>query len=215
MSEGATTTAEVATASGGEDRILTVPNLITFVRLCCLPLFLYLLFGRHNRPAAGWLLAGLGVTDFADGYIARHFNQVSNLGKVIDPVADRLLFFVGITAILVDGTAPLWIGIAVLARETVVSAATLILAAKGAARIDVIWFGKAGTFALMMAFPAFLGSHSTLSYADALGVLAWGTAIPGLVLSYLAAVMYVPMGRRALAEGRQTGEFDEGADPAR
>ena len=215
MSEGATTTAEVATASSGEDRILTVPNLITFVRLCCLPLFLYLLFGRHNRPAAGWLLAGLGVTDFADGYIARHFNQVSNLGKVIDPVADRLLFFVGITAILVDGTAPLWIGIAVLARETVVSAATLILAAKGAARIDVIWFGKAGTFALMMAFPAFLGSHSTLSYADALGVLAWGTAIPGLVLSYLAAVMYVPMGRRALAEGRQTGEFDGGADPAR
>lgn len=196
-----------AAGEAGEDRIWTIPNAITFVRLCCLPIFLYLLFGRHNRAAAGWLLAALGITDFADGYIARHFNQVSNLGKVIDPVADRLLFFVGITAILVDGTAPLWIGILVLAREVAVSVATLALAAKGAKRIDVIWFGKAGTFGLMMAFPAFLGSHSTLSYAGALGVLAWVTAIPGLCLSYLAAVMYVPLGRKALAAGRADGSI--------
>jgi cardiolipin synthase len=189
-------------AAAGEDRILTVPNLITFGRLCCLPIFLYLLFGRDNRAAAGWLLAVLGITDFADGYIARHFDQVSTLGKIIDPVADRLLFFVGISAILVDGSAPLWIGILVLAREAAVSLATLALAARGARRIDVNWFGKAGTFALMMAFPSFLGSHSSLSYADALGVLAWCTAIPGLVLSYLAALMYIPLGRKALAEGR-------------
>lgn len=187
---------------GAEDRVLTVPNLITLARLCCLPIFLYLLFGRENRAAAGWLLAALGITDFADGYIARHFHQVSNLGKVIDPVADRLLFFVGITAILVDGTAPLWVGLAVLAREAAVSGATLWLAARGARRIDVIWFGKAGTFALMIAFPSFLGSHSTLRYADYLGVQAWCTAIVGLVLSYLAALRYVPLGRRALAEGR-------------
>jgi cardiolipin synthase len=185
-----------------QDRILTVPNLITFARLACLPVFLYLLFGRQNRAAAGWLLAGLGMTDFADGYIARHFNQVSNLGKIIDPVADRLLFLVGVTAILVDGSAPLWIGVLVLARELVVSGATLLLAALGAERMDVMWFGKAGTLALMVAFPAFLGSHSTLSYADALGVVAWGFAIPGLVLSYLAAFLYIPRGREALRRGR-------------
>lgn len=185
-----------------EDRILTVPNIITFVRLACLPVFLYLLFGRENRAAAGWLLAALGMTDFADGYIARHFHQVSTFGKVIDPVADRLLFFVGVTAILIDGSAPLWIGVLVLSRELVVSAATLLLAAFGAERIDVMWFGKAGTLALMVAFPAFLGSHSTLSYADVLGVLAWVTVVPGLALSYLAALLYIPRGRDALRRGR-------------
>lgn len=192
----------IADDAVARDRILTVPNAITVARLCCLPLFLYLLFGRHNRPAAGWLLASLGITDFADGYIARHFDQVSTLGKVLDPVADRLLFFVGVTAILIDGTAPLWIGLLVLGREVLVSLATLTLAALGAKRIDVIWFGKAGTLLLMVAFPSFLGSHSTLSYADALGFLAWLTAIPGLVLGYVAAALYVPRGRRALVEGR-------------
>ena len=64
------------------DRILTVPNVITFVRLCLLPVFVYLLFGADDRAAAAWLLAGLGITDFFDGYIARHFNQISELGKV-------------------------------------------------------------------------------------------------------------------------------------
>lgn len=189
-------------SEGDESRILTVPNLITFVRLACLPLFVYLLFGAHNRAAAAWLLAVLGITDFCDGYIARHFNQVSNLGKVLDPVADRLLFFVGVGAILADGTVPIWIAVLVLAREALVAGGTLVLASLGAKRIDVTWFGKAGTFGLMMAFPAFLGSHSTLSYDFVLGWVAWVCAPVGLVLSYTAALMYVPMGRRALAEGR-------------
>lgn len=194
---------EVAPArSGDESRILTVPNVITFVRLCCLPLFVYLLFGRHNRAAAGWLLAVLGITDFFDGYVARHFNQVSNLGKVLDPVADRLLFFVGVGAILADGTVPVWIAVLVLVREALVAGGTLLLASLGAKRIDVTWFGKAGTFALMIAFPSFLGSHSSLSYAPVLGWIAWVCAPVGLVLSYYAAIVYVPLGRKALAEGR-------------
>jgi cardiolipin synthase len=198
MPVGEATTDETA----DESRILTVPNLITFVRLCCLPIFVYLLFGRHNRAAAAWLLAVLGITDFFDGYIARHFNQVSNLGKVLDPVADRLLFFVGVGAILADGTVPVWIAVLVLVRETLVTGGTLLLASLGAKRIDVTWFGKAGTFALMMAFPSFLGSHSSLSYDFVLGWIAWICAPVGLALSYFAAVLYVPLGRRALAEGR-------------
>ena len=76
------------------------------VRLSLLPVFVYLLFGGDNRAAAAWLLAFLGITDFLDGYVARHFNQVSELGKILDPVADRLLFFVGIGGILIDGSAP-------------------------------------------------------------------------------------------------------------
>jgi cardiolipin synthase len=182
--------------------VLTLPNVITLVRLSCLPLFLWLLFAQDNRAAAAWLLAALGATDWVDGYLARHMHQVSEVGKVLDPVADRLLFLVGAGGILVDGSVPAWFAIVVLVRETLVGGATLVLGALGARRIDVTWFGKAGTFMLMVAFPLFLASHSTLGWADLAGVLAWATGIPGLALSLYAAVLYVPLARRALAEGR-------------
>lgn len=192
-------------ASEPGDRILTIPNVITVVRLCLLPVFVWLLLGREDRAAAAWLLAAIGTTDFFDGYIARHFHQVSELGKVLDPVADRLLFFVGIGAILIDGSIPIWFAVAVLVREVAVAAATLALAAMGAARIDVTWFGKAGAFALMMSVPFFLASHSTLSWADTATTLAWLTGIPGLALSYWSLVLYVPLARRALRDGRAAG----------
>jgi cardiolipin synthase len=192
----------VAEPSVSTKRILTIPNVITIVRLCCLPLFLYLLFGRDNRAAAAALLAILGVTDFVDGYIARHFNQVSDLGKILDPVADRVMFIVAAGAILIDGSVPVWFAVVVLIREVVVSAAVLLLAAFGAKRIDVTWYGKAGTFGLMIAFPLFLASHSTIGWADLAGVLAWIAAIPGLVLSLYAAALYIPLAREALREGR-------------
>ena len=184
------------------DRILTVPNAITVVRLLCLPVFLWLLLHDQNRAAAAWLLGALGATDFLDGYIARHFHQTSALGKVLDPVADRLLLFVGIGAILYDGTVPVWFAVVVLVREVLVSVATLVLAALGAKRIDVTWYGKAGTFANMFAFPLFLGSHSTVSYDAVCGVLAWIFLVPGLLLSYYALFLYIPLARSALAEGR-------------
>jgi cardiolipin synthase len=90
----------------------------------------------------------------------------------------------------------------VLVRETLVGGATVVLAMLGARRIDVTWFGKAGTFGLMIAFPLFLASHSDLSWADTAGVLAWVAGIPGLALSLYAAVLYVPIARRALRDGR-------------
>jgi cardiolipin synthase len=182
------------------DRILTVPNVITVVRLCLLPVFLWLLFVQENRAAAAGLLAALGATDFLDGYVARHFNQVSDLGKVLDPVADRLLFFVGVGGILIDGAVPTWFGVAVLAREVLVAGATLTLAAMGARRIDVTWFGKAYTLLLMIAFPLFLASESTVSWHEAAGTLALLVGIPGLVLSWYSAALYVPLARRALRE---------------
>jgi cardiolipin synthase (CMP-forming) len=184
------------------DRILTIPNVITVVRLLCLPVFLWLLLHDENRAAASWFLGALGATDFVDGYVARHFHQTSKLGKILDPVADRLLLFVGIGAILYDGTVPIWFAVAVLARELLVTVATLVLAAMGARRIDVTWWGKAGTFANMFAFPLFLGSHSTVSYSAVCGFLAWVAAIPGLVLSYYALLLYVPIARDALREGK-------------
>jgi cardiolipin synthase len=192
------------------NRVLTIPNVITIVRLLCLPVFLWILLHDENRVAAAWLLGGLGATDFVDGYIARHFHQTSELGKVLDPVADRLLLFVGIGAIIYDGTAPLWFASVVLLREVLIAAATLGLAAMGARRIDVTWYGKAGTFGNMFAFPLFLGSHSTVSYAAVCGFLAWVAAVPGLVLSWYAAVLYVPIARDALREGRRARAAEAG-----
>lgn len=188
------------------DRILTIPNLITVVRLCLLPVFLWLLFARDDRASAGWLLAAVGSTDFFDGYIARRFNQVSNLGKILDPVADRLLFFVGVGGIAVDGSVPLWFAGAVLVREALVAGATLTLGALGVRRIDVTWFGKAYTFLLMISFPLFLASHSTLGWHRGGGTAAWVLGIPGLVLAWYSAALYVPIARRALQEHRSGAE---------
>jgi cardiolipin synthase len=199
-----------ATEQPLSNRILTIPNVITVVRLLCLPVFLWLLFGEENRAAAAWLLGALGATDFADGYIARHFNQTSELGKILDPVADRLLFFVAIIAILIDGSIPVWFAWALLVREVLVSVATLVLAAMGARRIDVTWYGKAGTFGNMFAVPLFLGSHSTVSYAALCGILAWVTGIPGLILSWYAALLYIPIARDALRAGRAAHAPDAG-----
>ncbi|MCU0310370.1 MAG: CDP-alcohol phosphatidyltransferase family protein [Acidimicrobiales bacterium] len=193
---------EPPTPGGGEDRVLTVPNLITALRLACLPLFVWLLLVQEALPAAGILLAVLGATDWVDGYLARRWHQVSTVGKVLDPVADRLLFFVAIVSIVVADAAPLWFCIAVLVREAVVAGATLALAALGARRIDVTWYGKAGTFGLMFAFPLFIGGASDLASADLFQAAAWLTGLPGLALSYYAAVRYVPIAVIALRDGR-------------
>ena len=187
----------------GEDRILTLPNAISLVRLSCLPVFLWLLFTRQNRAAAAGLLAILGTTDWIDGYIARHWHQVSNVGKVLDPVADRLLFFVGVGGILADRSVPAWFAIVVLAREVLVAGATIGLAMAGARRIDVTWWGKAGAFGLMVAFPLFLCGHSTAWWHRQAEVMAWVAFIPGMVFGLYSLVLYVPLARDALAEGRQ------------
>ena len=189
-------------AGPAEDRIITVPNAITVVRLACLPLFVWLLLGLEDRLLAGALLGLLGATDWVDGYIARRWHQVSTVGKILDPVADRLLFLVSIVAIVIADVAPLWVCVAVLAREIVVAVATLVLASLGARRIDVTWFGKAGTFSLMFAFPAFVWGSADWSLAGMFEFLGWGFALAGLALSYWAAVLYVPLGLRALREGR-------------
>ncbi len=189
--------------AGDLDRILTIPNLITLVRLLCLPLYWWLLFSQHNPFGAAVLLGALGATDWCDGYIARHFNQVSNLGKVFDPTADRFLFFVAIVGIIIAGAAPLWLCWVVLAREIVVGGTTVIITALGAKPVDVTWFGKAGTFCLMFAFPLFLAGSSDVAVAPALTALGAIMAVPGVVFSYYAAFRYVPKWRENLRAARQ------------
>lgn len=190
-------------APADTSRLLTIPNVISVVRLACIPLFLWLLFGQEDRAAAAYLLAVLGATDWIDGYIARHFHQVSTLGKILDPTADRLLLAVGVVAILIDGSVPVVVGWLTIVREVAVAIVAISLAALGARRIDVTWFGKAGTFGMMVAYPLFLVSNSGVTWADTAEVLAWVAAVPGLVFGYISAVGYVPLGLRALREGRR------------
>jgi cardiolipin synthase len=192
------------------DRIFTVPNVISLVRLSMIPVFLILLFGRDNRAGAAGLLAGLGATDWVDGYIARHFDQTSTLGKVLDPTADRLMLLVSVAAIIIDGSIPVVVAVLVLFREGVVAVTALVLAAMGARRIDVTWYGKAGTFGLMFAIPFFLTAESTIGWRDTAEVLAWVCVIPGLIFGYIAAVQYIPLGRAALREGREAAEVTAG-----
>lgn len=181
----------------------TVPNVITLVRLLCLPVFLYLLFGRENRAAAAFLLGGLGATDWVDGYVARRFGQVSEFGKVFDPTVDRLLFIVGITAILIDGSMPVWFGVAVLAREVLVGVMMVVATfVFHMPRIDVTWWGKTATFLLMFAVPGFLLGNSDFPGADGFLVASWILGIPGLVISYWTGLAYIPQVRRSIAAGR-------------
>jgi len=186
----------------GLDRILTAPNVITLLRLLCIPIFLWLLFGVHRQTAAAVLLAVLGATDWVDGFVARRYGQVSTFGKVLDPTADRLLVGTGVIAIMIYGAVPLWFGIATIAREVLVSAMVVLLAAMGAARIDVLWVGKAGTFGLMFAYPTFLLGYGNAGWQVPIRAIAWVTGLIGLALAWWAAGSYIAPARRALREGR-------------
>ena len=187
-----------------EWRVWTVPNFISLLRLECVPVFCVLLLGMGNRAGAAILLGVLGATDWVDGYVARRFNQVSELGKILDPTADRLMFLAALVAMMVDGSLHAAFGVTMLVREVAVSLATVVLGAMGARRIDVTWTGKTATFGLMFALPFLLLGDSSVGGGAALRGVGWGLGIPSLALSYYAAVEYIPRVRRTLAEGRAT-----------
>ncbi|NCG38409.1 MAG: hypothetical protein GWP48_12935, partial [Actinobacteria bacterium] len=114
-----------------EDRILTIPNLISLTRLACLPVVLWLLFDQNDRWAAGWLWGAVGATDWLDGWWARKFDVISEFGKLIDPLTDRAVLIVGILAVGVDGSVPWWLVILTLAREGLVALGGIVLGALG------------------------------------------------------------------------------------
>ncbi len=185
----------------------TWANLITVIRLAMLPVFLWLLFGTGHRADAAWLLGVLGATDWVDGYVARRLHQVSTVGKVLDPVADRVLMMTGLIAVAIAGGVPWWFAIATLAREVVVSSLTIVLALLGAARIDVLWWGKVSTFALMVTYPLFLltsnDHHAALALWQEWGRGAcWVIGVTGLALSWAVLGGYIGPAKRALRAGR-------------
>ncbi len=186
----------------------TVPNLISVLPRPGIPVFLWLLLGEDKPLEAGILFAVLGATDWVDGYIARHFDQGSEIGKILDPVSDRIMLIAGALGLIISGDVPVWIGVLVLAREAALSVVTLVLAAAGARRIDVQWVGKAGTLALMFAFPLFVlvNEMNPSGGRDVIELITWCFAIGGLILSYYAAARYIPLARTALREGREARE---------
>ena len=189
--------------SGEVDRLLTVPNVVTLIRLLCLPLYLYLLFVRDNRAAAGWLLGGLCATDWVDGYLARRLGQVSEFGKKFDPIVDRLLFMVAIVGMLVDGAGPAWFLVTVLAREVLVGGAVAIATLfYGMERFDVTFLGKVATALLMFAVPGFLIGDSDFPGHQVFWVGSWIVGIPGLMLSFVTAVDYLAKIRAGVAAVR-------------
>lgn len=187
-------------------RVWTLPNLISAIRLALVPVFLWLCWRPDpDLVAAAVLLGFLGATDWVDGWIARRWDQGSELGKILDPTADRVLLVAGAVALLtLDVPAPVRVLlVVVLVREVAIAAVTVSLAVAGARRIDVVWAGKAGTLAVMFALPAFLLADAADGAASVVfSIIGWGFAIGGIGLGYYAAVRYIPEARLALAEGR-------------
>jgi cardiolipin synthase len=190
----------------GEDRVLTVPNALSALRLVCLPVFVVLLAQPHERgrPAAAFLLAGAAFTDLLDGYIARHFDQVSTLGKMADPLVDRALVLCALVGATVIGALPIWLVVVIALREGVVLAGSgLLFFFSRTTRIDVSRAGKAGALGMMMALPLFILAHAPFRYHEAALVVAWVAVGAGQVLAWAAVVQYVPKARSAWAAGRR------------
>lgn len=183
--------------------LLTFPNGITLVRLLCLPIFLWMLFGRDSRLAAGIMIGCLGATDWVDGWVARRFNQTSPFGAVFDPTVDRLLFIVGLLALGLDGAVNIVVAILILAREIGVGLMMVVATAFGMERFAVTYLGKWATFILMFAVPALTLSTSGIALEPLFSLVGWVLVVPGLALSWLTAVQYVPKVREHLRAGRQ------------
>jgi cardiolipin synthase len=198
---------DAASSQLSSHKYATLPNAFTLARLCCLPLFLWLLFERDNQAGAAWLLGGLGATDWVDGWLARRYHQVSEFGKIFDPLADRLLFIVTSIAIIIAEAAPLWFMILLVAREFILgvtlAVATLFFHMK---RFDVSFLGKLATFLLMFAVPGFMLGSSDIYGHEFFQIASYLVGIPGLIISYWVAFTYIPTIRSSLREGRAQRE---------
>jgi cardiolipin synthase len=189
----------------GEDRVLTVPNALSALRLACLPAFIVLLAQPHRqgRLAAAFLLGGAAFTDGLDGYIARRFHQVSTLGKMADPLVDRALVLCALVGATAIGALPIWLVVVIALREGVVLAGSgLLFFFSRTARIDVSLAGKAGAFGMMVALPLFIMAHAPFRGHEVALVIAWVAVAAGQALAWVAVVQYVPKARAAWAGAR-------------
>jgi cardiolipin synthase len=186
------------------DRIWTVPNMISFARLFGVPLFLYLLLVAHADVAAVIVLMVGGTTDWVDGYVARRLGQVSRLGELLDPFADRLYIFATLVAFTVREVVPWQFTAALLSRELILGVSLVILRRHGYGPPPVHYVGKAATFLLLGAFPLLLVAAAVPVAAAVVGPIGWALAWWGLGLYWAAAVMYLVQAASML-RGERTG----------
>jgi cardiolipin synthase len=153
---------------------------------------------KEQSPyAINTMLAVIFGTDFLDGYIARHFDQVTELGKLIDPIGDRLAVGIVFVLYLYKGWIPWWMGAVILFREVVVSWAAIALGILGVPRFDVTFEGKLATLLLMFSVPFFTVAGSTYNWNVPARVVADSLAVPGAAFSYYAASQYARSARAA------------------
>ena len=173
------------------NRVLTVPNVLSAIRLVLIPVFAYLLLVAH---ANGWAVAILmfsGASDWADGKIARSLNQSSRLGVLLDPAVDRLYMVAVPVTMAVRGIVPWWFVITLLARDAVLAATLPLLRRRGLSALPVTYVGKAATFALMSGFPLVLLGQWPALWSRVVGAFGWGFLIWGMYMYLWAFVLYV------------------------
>jgi cardiolipin synthase len=180
------------------DRLLTIPNLLSVVRLALVPVFLWLLLGPKADGWALLILVYAGVSDWADGKIARLFNQTSRLGAMLDPAADRLYTLATVVAFVVRDIVPWWVAALLILRDVVVGVCIWVLGRNGFAPPEVTYIGKAATFNLLYAMPLMLLAQGGSTAATIARPVAYGFAIWGGALFLWSGALYLVQTRLAL-----------------
>ena len=191
------------------DRVLTIPNVISSLRIALIPVFVVLIVDAETTRAGLVLFVVVVATDWIDGALARATGQVSELGKVLDPVADRLAIAAGLIALVVADAFPLWAALLILIRDVAVLIAGLVLLSKRRARIEVRYLGKVATFALMTAIACIAWGSLGYPLAPAALACGWAFYAAGIVEYYVATLLYVGDLRRAWR-----APVERSADPA-
>ncbi|MDV3126236.1 CDP-alcohol phosphatidyltransferase family protein [Mycobacterium sp. 21AC1] len=183
----------MAGASGDvRDRVLTVPNALSVLRLLLVPVFLYLLLVVHEQAWAVAILMFSGFSDWADGKIARLVdNQSSRLGELLDPLVDRIYMVTIPIALAVYGAVPWWIVLTLLGRDALLAATLPVLRSRGLSALPVTYLGKAATFALMSGFPLVLLGQWDALWSRVILACGWAFLLWGLALYLWSAVLYL------------------------
>lgn len=178
-------------------QLRTVPNLLSLLRLALVPVFLVLILNGFNWQAVV-VLAVASLTDYLDGYFARKLNQTTRLGQLLDPAADRLYIFATLIGLSVMGYVPAWLAVVVISRDLLLLLTYPILASRGYGPLPVHYLGKAGTFALLYAFPLLLIAAAFPSVALFVLPVAWAFAIWGIGLYWWAGFVYLAQVRNVV-----------------
>ncbi|HRY11531.1 MAG TPA: CDP-diacylglycerol--glycerol-3-phosphate 3-phosphatidyltransferase [Candidatus Nanopelagicales bacterium] len=181
------------------DRVLTLPNVLSALRLLGVPLFLWLILVPQADGWAVALLVVAGFTDWLDGYLARKWNQITRVGQLLDPVADRLYILATLIGLLLRGIVPAWLVVLLISRDLILAVVLAVLKRRGVTGLPVHFLGKAATFCLLYAFPLLLLGDGAGWLADTAKVFGWAFAVWGTALYWWAAVLYVGQARRIMA----------------